>query len=476
MPRVITKAATSFLGLTLVAAPAFAQSADPVAEDKRRVIILTDIGNEPDDSESFVRFLLYSNQFDVEGLVATTSTWQRDRVQPQLLRERIDAYAKVLPNLRQHAEGYPDAEKLASAVRSGSSAYGMRGVGEGKDTEGSRRIIEVADKPDARPVYIPVWGGAVDLAQALWTVRATRSSADLKRFVSKLRVYSISDQDDAGPWIRLNFPDLFWIASIHGWSQYGNATWLGISGDVRRPDKWPNVEMVTNEWLSSHIRQGPLGSLYPEHMFIMEGDTPSFLGLIDNGLNDPDHPDFGSWGGRYTQAYEGSALWSDSGDTYVDEDGKRWSGNQATVFRWRKTFQNDFAARISWTLTADRSKANHNPIAVVNGVGGSKALSIATKAGATVRLDAMGTGDPDGDRLSYKWWNYHEPSVAPGQIVPPLALTDAGTISASFVAPEVKTPTRFHVILEVSDSGSPQLTAYRRIIVSVLPAGTADKK
>ena len=68
------------------------------AADKPRIMVLTDIGNEPDDSESMVRFLLYTNEFDVEGLVATTSTWQRKVVHPEMIEERVRAYGRVLPN------------------------------------------------------------------------------------------------------------------------------------------------------------------------------------------------------------------------------------------------------------------------------------------------------------------------------------------------------------------------------------------
>ena len=384
------------LSVTMAALAMMATGALPAAageNGKSRVLVLTDIGNEPDDSESFVRFLLYSNHLDVEGLVATTSTWQRGKVQPQMLRERIDAYAKVLDNLRRHADGYPDAAALREVVRAGSSEYGMRGVGAGKDTEASRRIIEVVDRPDPRPVYIPVWGGAADLAQALWSVRATRTPEQVRAFVAKLRVYSISDQDDAGPWARQNFPDLFWIASVHGWGQYGMAAWIGISGDLFQPDKWPAGETVTNEWLAQHIRRGPLGTMYPPHAFIMEGDTPSFLGLIPNGLNEPERPEWGGWGGRYVQSYEGGGHRGDTQDRFTDPEGKSWSGNQATIYRWRRAFQNDFAARIAWSLSPDVKSANHNPEVVLNQQSGRAPLRLTVKAGSTVRLSAAGTRD-----------------------------------------------------------------------------------
>lgn len=448
--------------LLLLSASAAPAVPAPTAE-RPRIIVLSDIGNEPDDSESLVRFLLYTDSFDVEGLIATTSVWQRDKVQPQLMRERIDAYAKVRPNLQRHSSTYPTADALRAVLRSGRASYGMAGVGKGKDSEASRLIVQAVDRADKRPVWVLLWGGAVDLAQALWHVRATRSPAQLQAFLGKLRVYSISDQDDAGPWARQNFPSLFWIASVHGWGQYNMATWAGISSDRRNAEQWPDRDMVGDVWLSANIRRGPLGALYPLPAFIMEGDTPSFLYLIPNGLNDPERPDFGGWGGRYMHAAPSGGLFSDVKDSFT-RDGRTWSGNQATIYRWRAAFQNDFAARMAWSVDA---KANHAPIVVAQGVAGLAPVRIKAKAGEAVVLDAAGTSDPDGDALDYRWWQYREVGGIPGQ--PAVEIADAANARASFVAPGVKAPAELHLILEVRDSGTPPITRYRRVIVEVSP-------
>lgn len=165
-------------------------------------------------------------------------------------------------------------------------------------------------------------GGANTLAQALLHARATNTLLQLERLVSKLRVYAISDQDDAGPWLRREFPSLHYIAtpSTQDGEQYASATWTGISGD-RFYKNAPGADFTTftAAWVDAHVRsKGPLGAMYPHPCCIHEGDTPSFLGLIDNGLASAMSPTFGGWGGRYVwrQFYgESRPLWTQGGDS-----------------------------------------------------------------------------------------------------------------------------------------------------------------
>lgn len=446
--------------LALSFSSASAQSALP------RVIVVTDIGNEPDDAESMVRLLLYSNELALEGLIASTSTWQRQQIRPELIGERIDAYEKVLPMLSTHAHGYPAPDALRRVLKRGRPEFGMTGVGDGKDSEGSEWIIAQADRLDARPLWILNWGGSVDLAQALYKVRKTRSADALRAFVAKLRVYSISDQDDAGPWVRRQFPDLFWIASIHATSDYALAAWYGISGDVKLDPQaqhiaGPDTSLVTNAWLDQHIRRGPLGLLYPRHLYIMEGDTPSFLYLLRADLSDPEHPEWGSWGGRYNRFDPQLPLFVDASDAVTGHDGRLYSSNQATVWRWRKAYQNDFAARIAWTLG---TSGNHRPVAVLNGQ--EAMLRLTAKAGEIVKLSARGSRDPDGDTLSYRWFSYPEAGENARFRDVPLSAQTGDTTSLR--APDCQ-PCTWHVVLEVWDDGAPQLVAYRRAVITVEP-------
>ncbi|MCP4610111.1 MAG: DUF1593 domain-containing protein [Planctomycetes bacterium] len=443
---------------------------------KPRVIVLTDITNEPDDEESMVRFLVYSNEFDVEGLIATTSVWLRDKIRPENIRERIEAFGKVRNNLRKHASGYPTMEHLLNVIKEGRPEFGMKGVGPGKSSEGSRHIIEVVDRPEDRPVWISVWGGANCLAQALWDVKYTRRKEELDAFVSKLRVYTISDQDNSGRWMRLTFPELFYIVtpSSVNYHEYYKATWTGISGD-RRYKNGPmhKFELVDNPWLRKNIIEGhgPLGALYPELEFIMEGDTPSFLNLISNGLGSRISPSYGGWGGRYVlyQSYaETRPIWTNAEgcqDTVVAENGLQYTSAQATIWRWREAYQHDFAARMDWCVAKTHEKANHNPIAAFDNDKSKAVVNLSVKSRETVKLSAKGTYDPDGDKFSYRWFFYKEAGNYDGSI----DIKNDTAKQAHFVAPKVKTPCAVHVILEVKDEGKPSLYSYRRIIINIQP-------
>src|SRR5713101_7305268 len=227
-----------------------------------RAFVVSDIGNEPDDQMSFVRLLLYSNEIDFEGLVAATSTWQKAVIHPETMHEIIAKYGEVRTNLLKHASGWPTAAELDQLVSVGQPAYGMAAVGSGKSSPGAQALVKAVDRNDPRPLWITVWGGANTLAQALTDMRATRSPAELAKFVAKLRVYSISDQDDAGPWIRREFPDLFYVVrpSLTNGEEYYYATWTGISGDVYyRNGAGADGTTVTDEWLNANIRvKGPL--------------------------------------------------------------------------------------------------------------------------------------------------------------------------------------------------------------------------
>jgi len=452
---------------------------------KQRVIILTDIGAEADDTESMVRLLLYSDVIDIKGLIATTSTWKRTSTSPELIREVVRAYSKVYGNLVKNDSNYPQAETLQAVVKHGLAEYGMEGVGPDKDSEGSDWIIRTLEKNDDRPLWIAVWGGANTLAQALYKLRSTVTPAELDRLVAKLRVYTISDQDDSGPWIRKNFPRLFYIVSPGG--DYSAATWQGINAFIPGIDN----STISNKWLAEHIQQGhgALGAAYPDVAYGMEGDTPSWLGLIPNGLNNPENPNWGGWGGRYelhqpeipvTDPHtfiggvpiesETRPIWTNAIDDYTPpvsgEYGKAtrpgeksFKGFKATIWRWRSDFQNDFAARMDWATKSYR-EANHPPVPVLD-----CPATFTVRSGQNFGLSAHAT-DPDGDSLSFFWFQYPEA----GSYQRPITFPGAENLSrVELVAPKVDKAETVHFILRVTDKGSPPLSRYERVIVTITP-------
>jgi hypothetical protein len=437
------------------------------AQSNPRLIVLTDISSltqgeaEPDDGQSMTRLMLYTNDIDIEGLIASSNMGHGQRTRPELIRQVIEAYEKVRPSLLRHDEGYPEASALAAVVKSGTPTAGPKvpveqSIGEGKDTEGSDWIINVVDRKDPRPVWIAIWGGSADLAQALWHVRATRTPAQLKTFVSKLRVHSIYDQDMTGPWIRKEFPDVYCIFRHHG-----------IRGMYRAGD----TTLVRSPWIKKNLRNhGALGELYVDYKGgdiwtrrfgrvegMKEGDTPSFLYLLRNGLNAPDHPDWGNWGGRFQKDPERTNFWVEAIDSVADYKTDP-DPRMASLYRWRPAWQTDFAARMDWCVNAF-DDANHAP----DVTGANERIEAA--GGRQVRLTVKAS-DPDKDNLQYNWFFYPEAGTYRG----PLPIIAAKGNTATFPVPASAAAATMHVIVEVKDDGAPALTSYKRFIVSIKPA------
>ncbi len=435
-----------------------ARGGDP----RPRLLVLTDIGGDPDDQQSMVRLMVYSNDFEIEGLIASASGTPGELknavTRPELIGQIVDAYGHVRENLARHAEGYPTAESLRARIKSGNPQRGLDAVGDGHDTDGSRWIISVVERSDPRPVNITIWGGQTDLAQALWRVRADRGADGLRAFIQRVRVYDIGDQDRIAEWIWQEFPGLFYVL---GRAAEGRdkrqAVYRGmyLGGDE---------SLTSRDWMETNIRQGhgPLGTLYPTrtwtapnpHSAIKEGDTPSWLYFLPVGLSDPGHPDWGGWGGRFSLTAD--RIWRDAEDSV----GKVTDG-RSTVWRWRNAFQRDFQARMDWCVSSP-SQANHRPVAVCNGDGTQAILTEDAGPGSTVRLSAEGSRDPDGHELTYHWWIYSEAGTYPENPT----IHNLRTPQVAVGLPPDATGD-LHIVLEVTDNGQPPLTAHRRMIIRV---------
>jgi len=420
---------------------------------KPRVINTTDLGADPDDEQSMVRQLVSANEFDIEGLIVATGCWKKSQSNTDMLDKILAAYGKVYSNLKVHADGYPTPDYLQSISVMGQDGYGMSDVGRGKDSPGSELIIASVDKDDPRPVWVMGWGGMNNVAQAIWKVKETRSPAELEAFLSKLRLFDILGQDDAGAWIAKNFPEVFYIRAteVYGWAP-------------------------SDEYIDEHIQShGPLGAFYPDRKWATEGDSPAFMHVYPNGLNDPDKIEQGGWGGRFSfNKKEGIRSMSEVAKINQEAEpqydpyymyGNTLEGSKA-INRWSEGYNNDFAARMDWSITSKYTDANHHPIAVLNGDHTRQVLEMTATAGSSMELSAAGSSDPDGNSLTYSWTFYDEPSSYDG----PVTIQNSSSSSASLEIPEDAAGKTIHIVFEVHDNGTPSLYAYRRMIVNVQPS------
>jgi hypothetical protein len=324
-------------------------NATVTADERPRLAVLTDIGGDPDDRQSMIRLMAYANEFQIEALIAsaagTPGELKEAITRPELIVEIIDGYGRVLPNLKKHAEGWPEADELRSRVKSGNRERGREHIGEGHDSEGSRELVRLVDAAStAGPLNLSIWGGQTDLAQALWRVKRDRGDEGLAEFVARLRVYDISDQDGIAEWMRREFPGMQYIlAKAPAGRDKREATFRGmyLTGDE---------SLTSREWIEEHVRsKGPLGALYPTstwtdpnpHGCLKEGDTPSWFFFLPRGGNDPSDPTKPGWGGQFERQADG---W------HRDLQRREGFDPRTTVSQWRPEFQADFAKRMSWCV------------------------------------------------------------------------------------------------------------------------------
>ncbi|MBN1187925.1 MAG: DUF1593 domain-containing protein [Bacteroidales bacterium] len=465
------------------------QKIQSIVDIKPRVIVTSD--GEIDDECSLVRFLLYTNEWDVEGIITSSSqyhwhghNWAGDDWHAPYL----DAYAEVYPNLVKHDKNYPTPDYLKSLTLLGN----VTAEGEMDSiTPGSQHIVKVLlDESDDRPVWVQAWGGTNTIARALKTIEEEHPEK-MEYVANKLRFFFIWEQDSTYQayirphWGKYNILtiicDQFW-AIAYQWNK------------ILPEDK---LAYFKGDWMKSNILEehGALCSLYKAHVpgshglsgdtafndgdFRSEGDSPAFLHTINTGLRNVELPDYGGWGGRYVNVRSNTWLDPVPVPNYEYPEG-RWYTKSAwgrkymrevypenqdlmkeyfkPLARWTDAIQNDFAARADWCVKSFE-EANHPPLVKLG-----HSMDLVSKPGSIVQLSAQGTFDPDGDQLTYHWWFYKEASSLNGDII--IENTDAQ--NTSFKVPEqIDREANIHIICEVTDNGSPRLTRYQRIIIKI---------
>jgi hypothetical protein len=495
-----------FIFLAFLALP-FSMATAQSKPSKTRTIITTD--GEIDDVDSFIRMLLYANEFSIEGLVYSSSMWhykgdgkgtkmvsemdmtkklygeKTDLRWPgvQWMQDLVAAYEKVYPTLNTHAEGYPTADKLRSLIKVGNIDF----EGEmAQNTEGSDFIKNKLLDDDLQPIYLQVWGGTNTIARALKSIEDEFKNTDkwqavYKKVCKKAIIYAILDQDATyRKYISVNWSDI----KIY----YNSHQFACLAYPWKRYVPTPLHPLLEGKFMGDNIlnNHGALMKMYysygdgqkqagddenihgditkltnaqwgsfGQYDFISEGDSPAFLHLIDVGLGNLENPQFGGWGGRLSQSKTQPSRWEDGEDVADFNPISQKTDLAYPQIRWLEALQYDFAARADWCVK-DVKNANHPPIVSLN-----QAKSITIKPLKKVKLSGKAS-DPDGDKFTYKWWQYEEVDTYKGKI----ELQNANSPNASFKMPsDIKKDETIHLILEVTDSGKFKMTRYQRVIV-----------
>ncbi len=495
--------AALLLGLLPVFALAGNDTALPAFEGKARLLVTQD--GEVDDMNSLIHTLLYANDFDLEGIVQTSSklhySGDGESVEPyrwmgtDWMDDFLNAYAEVYPNLTVHDPDYPSPEYLREITVVGNI---KTEADVSEDTPGSELIKARILADDPRPLFIEVGGGANTVARALMSIEAeyadTADWAALReRICENVILFAWGMQDSCYmEYIQPNWPAMRMIDVSGSTVAYGYrwATLEVLSEESR--------EKLSSKWMEEHIEKGHgalldryvtwgdgtylegeddpdqygvneallgdetswVGHAYERYDFLSEGDSPAWFAVIANGLRSREDLSYGGWDGRYALKKN-----KDNGDVRLYQAAK---GNEKGIAFWIAAIQSDFAMRADWCVAPDYADANHAPSVTVE-----EGLDLTAAAGDTVTLHAAAT-DPDGDAVTLSWYHYplgdsyEEAKDGDKNPVPvELAVSESGE-EASFTVPaDAKSGDTLHVILEAIDNGGTNPRAYQRVIVTV---------
>ncbi|MFO1503430.1 MAG: DUF1593 domain-containing protein [Steroidobacteraceae bacterium] len=503
--------ATLGAGLLALLAATVCRAALPVyletpPDQKPRVVITAD--PELDDSNSLVRYLLFSNGYRTEGLIYASSQfhWMGDgkgtkwfvegreytrfgltdvcpctswRWNPKerFIDDAVETYAKAYPNLRVHDRSFPTPEYLKSKIRWGNVQFD----GDfSKDTAGSNLIKALLLDNEESPIYLHAWGGQSTIARALKSIEdqyrgTSKWRAIRAKVIRKAVIHPSGDQDDTyARYIKPNWPEI-------RYRQLAGSMMLGYNAQSLVSED--DAAWFSADWTRRNISEkGPLGAFYrvwgdgrqmvrgdifdyigmsagksaeqlkaegyvvwtPPHetgSFAGEGDTGTFLNLVDNGLRGFSGESFGGWGG-----YAGSGA-----------PAPRLRG-RAPTHRFLAAAQRSFANRFIWATTPVFAEANHEPH-----LDARSPHRVVARPGETVNLRVKAR-DPDKDFVAVRWWRWNEVDSYSGAV--PLSRVEGSTTSLRVPA-DARAGMTIHVIAEATDNGVPALTRYARFVVRV---------
>jgi hypothetical protein len=470
---------------------------------------------EQDDLASLIRYLLYTNELDTQGIVYSSSRYHwagdgngtefflsgREYTTPQtswrwtgtrtIQDIVLKAYAEMYPNLRRHDPSYPTPKELLSKVKIGNIGN-IDFEGEmDHDTDGSNLIRSLLLNADPRPLYLQAWGGTSTIACALKTIEEqysnSRQWAQTKDTVSRKAVVLASGfQDETyADYIALHWPQIR-VEQLDDGQKTRAYNCDSFPGYIRGLPA--DHVYFTGDWIKANIQIGPSGKLYRSWLdgqympgdpkdifgdlvkaacsdwckplnpydFLSEGDTVAFNPLLSTGIQDPANPNLGGWGGWARQNSTSPNL-CEMVDSEKDQTGTEL--DSYTTNRWVAAIQNDFAARMQWTLTPEYRDGNHAPsVEILN------SSTVMARPGSTVTL-ASAVRDPDGDKVTASWWQYLEE----GTYLATVNVTECGNNRAAVTIPAGAKPGQtISVILQGTDDGQFPLTRYDRLFIQVI--------
>jgi hypothetical protein len=440
--------------------------------------------------------------------------------------QAINLYEEVYPNLVRHDSNYPSPSYLRSITKKGN----MDIPGDYSEfTEGAQLIYDILmdDKPEK--VFVGCWGGMSTLAAAV--SHLPQDEATKAKIAKKLVVtaYGFQDKQTVGDVVSndnnatvfksiLNYsPDIeyreessaswgymarggsfnwgdvsFRMAGVRAdqlfylqpaWMQK-NVSSVGPMGQAYR--LWGNGKQMapgdvedyfwlcqeTNEsqladekiWLQSLGYTVWLGP-YAAGSWLSEGDSGNWALLVDNGLRNWEGPNYGGWGGRHEKntagtTYGANNMWRlvAAGDP-LTADGTR---SDSVYSRWFNSIMDGFAARLQWTIKGPGA-CNHEPaIRITNNITNDGTLNFTAAKGAAVTLTAE-IYDRDGDGVWLNWWEYQEADSYANVA----GVAGASKTNTFTVPQDANSGDTIHIIAEAKDSGSPNLTSWQRVVITV---------